>query len=204
MLEEMLTKPGAAAAETTQQALDAAGAVRVRHVTLRMTLEGRRTEQIRIVDIAPEIISREQPLSGTFFYRPPQGGDPIIKMLLDLDQNPPVPREVSWSGNAEHIGKPYFENSTISLTEAEQQVALVRVRSLQSYVKFRLKITYQVDGETRSTVVDDAGRPFEVTGPNLATDVDKLSYENVFSLNGSDFTMCRAAHPEVFEYIHCC
>lgn len=190
-LRDKLDQPGAAADQDVLDRLERSGGVRVEALTLRLILEGRRNQQIRITDIVPEVVERSEPLAGTLFFMPAQGGEPSLSLLLDLDQIHPVAREVAEDSTPFDLkpGPPYFDANTISLKEGEQQVVVMRVRTQHSFFTFRIRIDYQIGGQPKSITVDDAGKPFTITALHPGPEPGTLSYEHAFWLNG-DFSLC--------------
>jgi hypothetical protein len=197
--EEMrraLGQPGAAADDAVLQRIEQLGGVRAEELTLQIILEGRRNQQIRITSIAPEIEEKSEPLTGTLFNIPIQAGDASLRMLLDLDEDRPVVREVEEDDATFELksGDPYFDANTISLNDNEQQVVVLRALTNRYFFTFRIKVTYQIGGETKDMVVDDNGKPFAITAMHYGSDPAVRSYEHAFSLGG-DFSLCELPNP---------
>ncbi|MGH3693151.1 MAG: hypothetical protein ACRDRX_03990 [Pseudonocardiaceae bacterium] len=76
-------------------------------------VEGRRNQEIRILDIRPIIITRTAPLDGTLFFLPPQGAEPTLQMATNLDALIPIISTVDTNGHPLHDA--YFEKNSISL-----------------------------------------------------------------------------------------
>jgi hypothetical protein len=194
-LRRALRQQGAAANQDVLDRIGRAGGVRVGNLSLRITLEGRRNQQIRITGIVPEIIQRSEPLAGTLFDMPGQGGEASLRMLLNLDENRPVVREMAKDSDPLNLkyGSPYFDANTISLKDTEQQVVILRVRAERFFVTFRLRVEYQIGGETTGMTIDDGGKPFAITALHLGSGVGMLSYEHAFRLRG-DFSLCELSN----------
>jgi hypothetical protein len=103
--------------------LRAAGSVDLSDLTLRVTLEGRSNQDVRILGIRP-VVERTTPLDGTLFFAPSQEGEPSMNMIVDLDDPMPVLRKADENGTP---GRPYFDNNSIRLPDHEQDVLVIRV-----------------------------------------------------------------------------
>jgi hypothetical protein len=77
--------------------LRAAGSVDLSDLTLRVTLEGRSNQDVRILGIRP-VVERTAPLDGTLFFAPSQEGEPSMNMIVDLDDPMPVLRKADENG----------------------------------------------------------------------------------------------------------
>jgi hypothetical protein len=195
-----LEQQGAGADEKVLGGIESMGGIRVENLSLQIILEGRRNRQIRITNVTPRIINRNEALGGTLFYMPAQGGDESLRMLIDLDEQRPAAREavlnetsLEWES-----GGPYFDSNTISLKDSEQQVVVLRVKTKRSHIIFSILVTYVIGGETKTLEIDDAGKPFEVTAMHQGATEETYSYEHVYSLRG-DFSLCEMASPDRFS-----
>ncbi|GAB3464515.1 hypothetical protein GCM10027436_76780 [Actinophytocola sediminis] len=195
-----LGQPGAAADEQVLNDIEQLGGIRAENLTLRMVLEGRRNQAIRITNIAPRIIKRADPLAGTLFYMPSQGGDESLRMLADLDESHPTAREATLDDTTlEWIaGSPYFDANTISLQYAEQHVVVLRNRSKNNHVQFVVEVTYLIGGTEKTLTIDDDGKPFEVTAMPAEPNPGQYLYEQMYILQG-DFSLCRAVDDDLFS-----
>ncbi len=172
-----------------------AGGINLEKLTLRLVVEGRRNQEVRILDIRPQIVERTPPVDGTLFDIPPQGGGATMKMFLDLDKAQPVVSEVIVTDeNEPKAGPAFFGNTTISLKDREEQVIILRAVAIKYYAIFNLIFEYRVGDQTKTMTVTNQGQPFRVTGPHLGSGPDELSYQEAFELQG-DFSMCRVADP---------
>lgn len=195
-LLHVLAQPGGAATPEFLKLARAAGGVNAEKLTLRVVLEGRRNQQIRILDIRPVVVEQTPPLSGTLFNAGPQGGEPTLRMIIDFDRPNSVVREVLPESAPldPKGGRPFFDNTTISLRDREQQVLLIRTTVTRYHVAFKLQIDYRIGDESKIMEIADHGRPFRVTGINPGPEPHTLSYERAFELQG-DFSLCPVADP---------
>ncbi|WP_328500706.1 hypothetical protein OG828_08665 [Streptomyces sp. NBC_00457] len=197
----LLADPGAAASPGFTALLRSAGAVNLETLTLRLTLTGRRAEKVNILDIQPVSVRRSDPLAGTLFDAPPQGGSDTSTVLLDLDRPFPIVRRAVFSAEDDSLkpGPPFFARQTIVLAHREQHVVVLRATSLRYYVAFRLRVTYMVGDRQKHTVIDDRGRPFQVTG--LKQDPD--SYRRVFTFGKHGLSFCQSSGPDENPSLPC-
>jgi hypothetical protein len=195
-LQRLLTQPGAAATPEFLELVRAAGGVNVEKLTIRVVLEGRRNQQIRILGIHPVVLEQTPPLGGTLFDAPPQGGDPAMQMVIDLDHPAPVVREVLHEpGSGEpQAGRPFFANTTISLRDREQQVLVIRATATRHYTAFNLQIDYRLGDENKTMQISDHGQPFRITGLRTGPEPKTLTYERAFTLQ-DDFSLCPVTDP---------
>jgi hypothetical protein len=192
-----LAQPMAAVAPEFLELARVAGGVNVEKLTIRVILEGRRNQQIRILGIRPVMVEQTPPLGGMLFNVPPQAGDATMQMIIDFDRPNPVVREIlpgSDPLSGPKGGRPFFDNNTISLRDREQQVLLIRAAVTWYYAAFNLQIDYRIGDESRTMQISDHGQPFRVTGLHPGTEPDTLSYERAFTLQ-SDFSLCPVANP---------
>lgn len=196
-LQRLLAQPGAAATPEFLRLARAAGGVNVEKLTIRVVLEGRRNQQIRILGIHPVVLEQTPPLSGILFDAPPQGSDPTMQMMIDLDHRNPVVREVLREpGSGEpKAGRPFFANTTISLNDREQQVLFIRATATQHYIAFNLQLDYRLGDESKTMQITDHDQPFRITGLHTGPEPDTLSYEQAFTLQG-DFSLCPVTDPQ--------
>lgn len=201
-LRQIMSQPGAAASPELLNEVRAAGGVHLTVLTLRMVVEGRRSQGIRILDIQPKIVNRTPPLDGTLFDAPGQAGpDPTMKMLLDLDRAHPIVTEALITDDEVKSGPAFFGNTTISLKDREEQVIVLRAVAVSHYAEFELIFEYRVGDQIRAmTVTTNQGQPFRVTGPHLGSGSDEWSYQDVFELQG-DFSLCEVAEPRHFSIL---
>jgi hypothetical protein len=198
-LRRALRQPGAAASPDLVTKLRAAGGVSFAVLTLRLILEGRRNQQVDILDIRPDPASlrRAAPLAGTLFHVSAQGGSATLRMLVNLDEPVPVAREprLDSATETQRPGAPFFENTTISLQDRERQVVVLRALTERYDATFRLRITYRIGDSDKVVLVDDGGRPFQVTAPSPGPAPDTWAYQEAYDLQG-DFSLCRLADPQ--------
>jgi hypothetical protein len=177
-------------------ALRAAGGVNLEKLTIRLVLEGRRNEEIRILDIQPVIVSRTAPLDGTLFFLPPQGAAPTLQMATNLDVPIPVIDNVGSNGKPTH--KPYFDAYSISLHDGEEQTLTIRATTEHFNVAFKLRVSYVIGNHEETKVIANNGQPFRVSAPHCNTRPGIASYQHVVALQGN-FSALPVQNPHAFQ-----
>ncbi|MFI5960022.1 hypothetical protein [Cryptosporangium sp. NPDC051539] len=187
--------------------LRAAGAADPNVLTVRVTLEGRRNQPVKIDAIEAVNVQRRNPYSGIFLSIPPQGPGNTIKMMLNLDEVRPVVRAAipvpsgdpprTTERDGVRPGSPYFADKTLTIDDAEEDALVVQSIAARWATSFDLRITYRLGDQTRSLLVDNDGHPFAVTPLNCidhsVSDRGQLvseghvSYQQVWELK-NDFT----------------
>jgi hypothetical protein len=195
-LQRLMTQPGAGASPEFVQQVWAIGGVNLGVLTVRLIVEGRRNQEIHILDIRPDITERTDPLGGTLFDVGAQAATPTLQMMFDMDHPNPIAHEALLDPGTEELrpGRPFFEKTTVSVRDRERQVLVLRATANRHYVAFALKIDYRIGDENKTLVVNHHGKPFGVTGPHLGPKPDIMSYERAYQLQG-DFSLCRLANP---------
>ncbi|GGO41630.1 hypothetical protein GCM10012286_21710 [Streptomyces lasiicapitis] len=199
-----LAEPMSTTSEKYDDFLGSTGAVNVGEQTLRLTLTGRRDQQVNVLDVRPVIVRRASPLAGTLFAVGSQAGSATFQVIYDLDRPNPVARkavrdtdfsESNPDAGAVRPGPPFFADTTITLRRDEQNVLVLRARTERFHVAFRLKVTYMLGDRRKYMIVDDHGRPFQVSGVSRSPDGEER-YGRVFSMQ-SDYSMCQTVGPDV-------
>lgn len=199
-----LAEPLSTTSEKYADFLRSTGAVSVGEQTLRLTLTGRRDQQVNVLDIRPVSVRRATPLAGTLFAVGSQAGSATFQIIYDLDRPNSVARKAvqdtdfsEWNPDAGEVkaGPPFFADTTITLRRDEQNVLVLRARTERFHVTFRLMVTYMLGDRRKHMIIDDSGRPFQVTGVSRGSDGEE-HYGRVFSMQ-SDFSMCQTVGPDV-------
>jgi hypothetical protein len=162
--------------------LRAAGGADLDTLSIRVLLEGRRNQEVRVVDIYPVNIKREPPFSGTNFYMPPQAGGPNLQMIFDMAERFPRAREFAMNGETIVPGDLFFRKATISLPDRAQDVLVIRATTKKQAISFELQVTYFVGGEQRQVVFNNNGKPFQVTATHCDAATHFASYANAYEL----------------------
>lgn len=180
-------------------ALRSFGAVDLEDLSVQITLGNPRREQIRILDMKVIDVQRTAPLTGTLFYAPPQEGNADLMMMTDFDQaRPQVDSILPAEGPVYRPGQPYFDSHSISLSSGEQQVLMYRAHVTKYSVTFKLEIDYLIGSSEKAQVIDNAGKPFAVTGVHTNPTDGHWSYQQVFAMNGN-FQYCAMTNPADFS-----
>lgn len=167
------------------QQIRAAGGADLDQLSLRLLLEGRSSQEIRVVDIEAVDIKREPPYSGTLFSVPPEAGPTNLQMIFNLDESFPRAREAVYTTNpyTPEPGALFFSKTSIPLPDRHQELVVARFRTEKNAVSFAIRIAYVIGGERRQMTIDDNGKPFRVTSSSQCSpDSSEPSYDSVYEL----------------------
>ncbi|WP_433366138.1 hypothetical protein ACQPZX_37165 [Actinoplanes sp. CA-142083] len=117
----------------------------------RLTLEGRRSAPVTVLDMSVEIVERLPPRRGTLIFVRSQGEGDNTVVDLDLDAPRPVPVAAG--------GGPYFTGKHITLGRGELWVIDVRSRTTGHEYAWRLHLRLRYRGADREVTVPPAGQP---------------------------------------------
>jgi hypothetical protein len=164
--------------------LRAAGAADPNILTLRLTLEGRRAQPIRIDAIEAVDVRRQRPYTDTFLSIPPQGMNNTIRMMFNLDEIRPVARTASPVGPNEpprpierddvRPGAPFFQSATLTINDREEDAIVLQSVVTRWATSFNVRIAYRVGDQSKTLLITNGGHPFAVT-PLHCTDHTVLS-----------------------------
>ncbi|MGK5518346.1 hypothetical protein ACSNN9_03225 [Micromonospora sp. URMC 107] len=128
------------------------------HSPTKLTLEGRRSAGIAVVDMTVEVVAREPVRTGTLFAIPPQGDAENGAMEVNLDAAIPV-------AAAAGSGKPYFAAKRVTLARGEVWVGTVTARTTRCECAWRLHLKLRYRGNQHEVVVPPVDRaPLRMTG----------------------------------------
>ncbi|HEX6967286.1 MAG TPA: hypothetical protein VF174_00435 [Micromonosporaceae bacterium] len=146
--------------------VSAADAVPVERHAVHLVVQGRSDAQVTILDMKVRVLARRPPITGTHFRK--AGGDAgsFRWVAVDLDTEPP---EMS-SGLAEellflapeHERRPIRFPYRVSLSDAETFVVEAYTQECDCY--WVIELSWASQGRTGTTVIDDGGRPFRLSG----------------------------------------
>ncbi|MEV4053489.1 hypothetical protein AB0J55_20045 [Amycolatopsis sp. NPDC049688] len=203
-LAARLARPGADRDSQLAHDVRVAGGAGLLHQVIRLHLEGPRTGQVVVTDIRAVIRKRLPPLSGTLVWSPPQGAEDSAETLLELDDRFPVLQSAvrDATGNRNFPAGPYFPAHTIKLVDGETKEVIVTASAAKGAYDFDLAVFSEAGKEIKQTTVDDAGKPFRVTGfPCSAR--GQASYRTVYFAQ-ADTTVSRQPDPEHFDGVGEC
>jgi hypothetical protein len=165
------------------------GGFDVGRLRVRLLLEGRRNQQIRVTDIVVTNSKDIATVSGTLVNLHEEGGDGSIEVLFDLNDPLPGARipEPNPNGPGLVAGNPYFSQNTISLNDREQVVVVPEVRPAANHAsEFELSVRYTIGGERRSMTIDNNGQPFRVTPLSCRAGAIDPVYDRIYGLHTGD------------------
>lgn len=144
------------------------GAGEVGQENIRAVLRGARPEGVRIMQMRAE---REcgPPDSGTLFYSPDAGLDPVESAYFDLDSPDPVAQRVDEFN--EPVGE-FFAGDTYELEQGEEVVFDIIGATQDRACEFTIGLDVLADGERSTVSIDDEGEPFRVSGRAPAGDYE--------------------------------
>ncbi|MDA2807991.1 hypothetical protein [Nocardiopsis suaedae] len=142
------------------QRMRAYGAGEVGQENIRVILRGARPEGARIMQMRAE---REcgPPDSGTLFYSPDAGLDPVESAYFDLDSPDPVAQRVDEFN--EPVGE-FFAGDTYQLEQGEEVVFDIIGATQNRACEFTIGLDVLADGDRSTVSIDDEGMPFRVSG----------------------------------------
>jgi hypothetical protein len=184
--------------------LTASGGYAVPYLRLRILLEGRRSQQIQVTDLAIIGLRSGPAPRGTLVHIPPQGGGAITQLAYDLSDPLPVAQAVGEDGPTGH---PYFVGNGISLADREQAPLTAQlIAKPGASEEFRLQLRYTLGGRAKTQSIDDHGRPFRVAALNCSRAPDGspvLSYDSAYLMTGSDtgaYVLATADDPQYIPW----
>ncbi|WP_405394684.1 hypothetical protein [Microbispora hainanensis] len=125
---------------------------------IKLVLRGNRKHKVRIIAMRANTAC-EPPLKGTIFFSPPGGEDLLTPMFFNLDEQEPKARIETEDGSRED----YFSHKSISLKRGEDIVIQAWAQTLKHYCKFTLQLEVLTDNGIVRQVIDNNGKPFEVS-----------------------------------------
>ncbi|GAB3806725.1 hypothetical protein [Micromonospora zhanjiangensis] len=150
--------------------LRAAGGAEIPKQTLRLTVEGRRNQPIRVDSIKPVNVRREKPYDGTLLFVPPQESGNTVEMMFDFDEADPRARVAARRDDSGEYkpGELFFQKKTLTIKDAVQDTLVVRSVASRWAVSFEIRIDYHLGNEARHVVITDEGHPFSLSPMSCA------------------------------------
>ncbi|WP_103352202.1 hypothetical protein [Amycolatopsis sp. CA-128772] len=203
-LAARLARPGAAMDSELAHDVRVSGGASLLHQVIRLHLEGPRTGQVVVTDIRAVIRKRLPPLSGALVWSPPQGAEDSAQTLLELDDRFPVLQSAvrDATGNRNFPAGPYFPAHTIPLPAGGTSEVIVTASAAKGAYDFDLAVFSQSGKEIKQTTVDDAGKPFRVSG-FPCSGPGQASYRTLYFAQ-ADTTVSREPDPEHFDGVSEC
>jgi len=119
---------------------------------------------VRVTDLRPRVISREDPIDGAFLESPPAGADPSIVLHADLDtgDRPQFVELDEESGIA--ADQPFFGTNTVSVPPQDSVEFVLRIETRACYCTYVLDLTSSSGGaSTTREIRTPSGDPFLVS-----------------------------------------
>lgn len=117
----------------------------------KLTLEGKRSAAVAVLDMSVEIVDRLPPRRGTLFYIMSQGESDNTVVDLNLDRPGPI--------LAAQGGSPYFVGKHITVGHGELWLINVQSRAIQREYAWRLHLHLRYRGADSEVTVPPVGSP---------------------------------------------
>jgi hypothetical protein len=147
------------------QRLRALGAANVNVAMTTLAVTGNRGSLVRITDIRA-LAQCQAPLTGTLFFSPTAGSTYSAKIGFDLDKPNPFAQNVVDDPAQEApptFTGTYFPDHEYDLAPGEPATFVLTARTTKHYCRYRYQFDLLVNGRPATQIVDDHGKPFEVT-----------------------------------------
>ncbi|MFJ6195061.1 hypothetical protein [Micromonospora sp. NPDC092111] len=129
---------------------------------IRISAIGQWTGPVFVTQIRARVRKRSEPMSGAFLFRGSQGDGSPLEIGFDLDEPDSVARVIK--PDDETLGAAYVDRRSLTLSPGEPLTIDVQAHTTRSYCEWVIELELDLDGEKRTQVVDDHGRPFRSTG----------------------------------------
>ena len=130
-------------------------AVSANRMGVRFVARSSMIEPTIITGARVKVVRREAPLSGTWIAPDGAGTQPVRQMYANLDTTPPaITKDENWAFPLR-----------ISRTDPEIFTVVARTQNCHCYWQIELDVLLP-DGEAQTVIVDDNGKPFELTSAN--------------------------------------
>ncbi|GAA0321591.1 hypothetical protein NE235_18835 [Actinoallomurus spadix] len=152
------------------QRLRALGAANVNVSMTTLAVTGNRGSLVRVTNIRA-LAQCQAPLTGTLFFSPTAGSTYSAKIGFDLDKPNPFAQNVVDDPTEEtppRFTGTYFPDHEYDLAPGEPATFVLTARTTKHYCRYRYQFDLLVNGKPATQVVDDHGRPFEVTAQAFA------------------------------------
>jgi hypothetical protein len=193
--------------------LHAVGGADIPKQTLRLALEGRRNQPIRVDSIQPINIRHNKPYSGTLLFVPPQDSGNTVEMMFNFDEVEPRARiavDRDGGGSDYEPGELFFQKKTLTIKDAVEDTVVIRSMTTRSAVSFEIRIDYHIGNQAKYMIINDDGHPFTLTPANcvdrtrLAPDGSAVNrgharYEQIWELRGDFQGIDKVTNPDHFD-----
>jgi hypothetical protein len=193
--------------------LRAAGGADIRKQTLRLALEGRRNQPIRVDSVQPINIRRSKPYDGTLLFIPPEDSGNTVEMIFNFDEVEPRARiavDRDGAGSNYEPGELFFQKKTLTLKDAVEDAVVIRSLTTRWAVSFEIRIDYHIGDQAKYMIINENGHPFALSPANC-TDRTKLAadgsvvaqgharYEQIWERRGDFQGIDKVTDPSHFE-----
>lgn len=154
--------------ELSQDWFNQKNAVNIDGVDIDLDLRSRRDSNIIVKDIVP-VTDCKEPLTGTLFYSPNQGGglNMVTTLYYDLDDANKRPSFAVWEeGKQISKGDDYFAENIITIEPSKSATVKIHASTLEHYCSFSFIATVIDKSEKIEVPINNNGKPFEATALN--------------------------------------
>ncbi|WP_406272369.1 hypothetical protein OH799_32630 [Nocardia sp. NBC_00881] len=170
--------------------LTSRGAVPVEGATTTLTLRANSTQPVRIIRMSA-IKECAQPLNGTYFQPPAEGGaEPNIMLGVDLDTSDSIFQEMYHNESGLlPSGPSYFDQNTVMLNPGETQTFTIGAFTKLYSCSFKVRIYVVGSGPAVYQDIDCAGTSFKITAPARTKNPERplSGYQTAYGRQG-DYT----------------
>jgi hypothetical protein len=177
LTDEALNRWDRAGGAPDSEWLEQQGAVEVGQADWEITLEGRRSTAVEVVDMRPVLAGPcTAPIPGSLIENPAAGATDKIPLYIQIDKPNAAFVTRSVDDDDQMVDTPFFADRKITLPKGERNVIVLESATEHSYCRWRVAVDYIADGtRQRMTISAPDGKPFAVTGR-----LDPQSYSDVF------------------------
>ena len=174
---------------------------------VNLVVENRYSQQVQLLNVRAEIVSRTDPLSGTMLAAWPQAGGGIPLLGLNLDLAKPVACEVDGdalnqsSDPHDYVKKnAYFVYNKHHVEGQSIETFEVIAGTASHYCEFNILVDYLVGSKSQTARVDAAGRPFRVTAVLRSPSGDSpySKYKDLY-VNDIDTDVFQREDPQTYD-----
>ena len=126
---------------------------------LRLAIECQWIKPVLVTEIRARV-RRSPPLSGALVWVGSEGGDEVVEIGFNLEEDDPVARV---RVEDQKLGEPYTDRHAITLEPGEIVPLDISAQATRHYCEWDIEFTVQVDGAERTILVNNGGNPFRTT-----------------------------------------
>ncbi|MGH3379384.1 MAG: hypothetical protein ACRDP6_32095 [Actinoallomurus sp.] len=179
----------------------------VSDLTLQALVENPHNQDARILNIHPKLArQRAAPTQGTLLNVTSEAGDDTMRMMADLDEQPPIMRKVKADPANDGFapGSAFFAKETIRVPKKTSEAIIIRVVISHHSAVFDLAIDYEIDDKRETAILDNHGRHYSITGYRCGSRRYYASYERAYTKSGAPYTLAPSSTPDAIAVLPKC